>query len=135
MTDFTSSIQQIPYGAERIFNTLSDLSQLSQLKDRLGDKLQDFRCDRDSCHFRVDPLGATGFQVVEREPFKTIKLQSIDSPIEVLVWIQLVEAGPEDTRLKLTLRADLPFFLKAMVSSKLEEGIEKIAQALASLPY
>ena len=37
--------------------------------------------------------------------------------------------------MKLTLKADIPFMLKGMVSGPLEDGLEKIADALAQVPY
>lgn len=135
MTEFTSSVQEIPYSAERVFSKLSDMSNLKGLDQLLGDKVQNFSCDTDSCSFKVDPIGQVEIQIDEREPNKTIKIKSVQSPVDFIGWIQLAEYEPNDTRLKLTLRVDLPFFLKAMVSPKLEEGIEKAAQALAGIEY
>ena len=37
--------------------------------------------------------------------------------------------------MKLTIDADIPFMLKAMVGSKLKDGVEKIADALAMINY
>lgn len=135
MTEYTSEIQQIPFSAERVFSKLSDLKNLESVKPLLEGKVKDFTFDSDSCHFKVDPVGSIGIRIEEREPFKTIKLSSIKSPVEFLGWIQLVEVAPENTRLKLTFRADIPFFLKSMISNKLEEGINTMAAMLAKLPY
>ena len=55
--------------------------------------------------------------------------------MELFFWIQLVEKSVDDTRMKLTIKADLNMFLKPMLSKPLTEGIEKIADMLASLPY
>lgn len=135
MTEYTSAIQQIPYPAERVFSKLSDLNNLESVKSLLDGKIKDFTFNSDSCEFKVDPIGTVGIRVVEREPFTTIKLESVKSPIEFQGWIQLKEIAPNDTRLKLTFRADIPFFLKSMISSKLEEGINTVASMLAKLPY
>ena len=56
-------------------------------------------------------------------------------PMELYMWIQLKEAGEQETKLKLTVKADLNVFLKPMVSKPLSEGIEKIAELLVTLPY
>jgi hypothetical protein len=135
MTEYTSDIQQIPFSAERVYSKLSDLNNLESVKSLLEGKVRDFTFDADSCQFKVDPIGTVGIQLVEREPYKTIKLKSVKSPIEFSGWIQLQEIAPEDTRLKLTFRADIPMFLKAMISGKLEDGIRSIAEMLAKLPY
>jgi len=68
---------------------------------------------------------------VEREPFKTVKLVSENTPIEVNVWIQLKAVAENETLLKLTLKADLPTMIKMMVDKKLQEGINSIADLLA----
>jgi hypothetical protein len=136
MTEYTSDVQTILYSTERVYAKLSDLNNLEKVQSLLpADKIKEFTFDSDSCSFKVDMIGKISLRVVDREPLKTIKLQSEESPMEFTCWIQLKEAAPEDTRLKLTLKIDLPFFLKAMVNSKIEEGIQKVAEALAALPY
>ena len=37
--------------------------------------------------------------------------------------------------MKLTIRAELNMFIKAMVSKPLKEGVEKLADMLAMIPY
>jgi hypothetical protein len=135
MTEYSSSVLRIPYSAERIFSKLSDLNNLETVKSLLEDKVKDFKYDKDSCSFKVEPLGTIGLRIIEREPFKTIKLESVHSPVEFNGWIQLVEEAPDETSMKLTIRVDLPIFLKAMISNKLEDGIDKVAEILANLPY
>lgn len=136
MTEFTSDITPIPHSQERVFAVLSDLNNLGKFqKDLSGLPIKNLTFDQDSCQFSVDPVGKIALRIAEREPFKTIKLVSESSPIPFTCWIQLVEAAPNDTRLKLTLRADIPVFLKPMVSKPMEKGIKKAAEALAALPY
>lgn len=135
MTDFESSIQHIPYPAERIFAKLSDMSNLEALGSMLGGKVKEFTCDRDFCSFNVDPLGSVSIRISERDPFKRIKLVSEHSPVDFIGWIEMAEDTMDATRFKLTLRIDLPFFLEAMVSSKIKDGIEKAAHALAGISY
>lgn len=135
MTEFTSDIQQIPYAAERVYAKLSDLNNLESVKPLLEGKVKDFTFDSDSCQFKVDPIGTVGIRIMERDPFKTIKVESVKSPVEFIGWIQLQEVAPNDTRLKLTFRANIPIFLKAMISGKLEAGINSMAEMLAKFPY
>lgn len=135
MTEYTSNIQQIPFSAERVFSKLSNLNNLESVKPMIEGKVKDFTFDTDSCQFKVDAIGTIGIRIVDREPFKNIKLESVKSPIEFFGWIQLQEVAPDDTKLKLLFKAEIPFFLKAMISSKLKEGINKMAEMLAKLPY
>jgi len=136
MTDFVSDIQKIPYGIERVYAKLSDLNNLEKVQSLLPEgKIKEFTFDTDSCSFKVETFGTISLRVVEREPFKTIKMESEKSPMSFNIWIQLQEAAAEDTRLKLTFRADIPFMFKSMISKPLEDGIKKVAEALANMPY
>jgi uncharacterized membrane protein len=135
MADYSSDVQQIPYSAERVFIKLSDLNNLESVRQHLEEKVRNFTFDKNSCSFNIDPVGTIGIRIVEREPFKTIRLESAKSPIEFSGSIQLQEASPEVTQLRLILKADIPIFLRAMISHKLEEGITKLAETLAKMPY
>jgi len=136
MTDFTSDIQIIPYSRERVFSFLSDLNNIDKVRGGLPENtICELVFDQDSCSFKTEQFGTIGFRIIEREPLKTIKLVSEKSPVPITCWIQLVETAPEDTRLKLTLRADIPLMFKAMVAKPIESGVRKVAETLASLPY
>ncbi len=136
MTEFVSEVKTIPHDEDRIFTMLSDLSNLERIKDRLPqDKIQDFEFDSDSCSFAVAPVGKITFRIVEREPNKTIKFETTNSPVPLFLWIQLKQVAPEDTKMKMTIKADLNPFIKQMVSKPLQDALDKIAVVIASLPY
>lgn len=100
-----------------------------------ADKIEDFSFDRDSCSFSVKPVGQIKFSIVDREPAKTIKFEADKSPVQLNFWIQLKQVDERDTRMKLTLKADLNPFLKPMLSKPLQDGINKIADFLAAVQY
>lgn len=133
MTTYESDIKTISSNEEVVFGILSDLNNLKKLQDNpaLADKVKDLKFDTDSCSFSVDPVGKVGFKIIEREPFKTIKFESENSPVKVNVWIQLKQVEENNTKLKLTLKADLPMMIKMMVDKKLKEGINMIADMIA----
>ena len=136
MTEFISDVKNISHNDVDIFRVLSDLSKLDLIKDQIpGDKIRDFRFDSDSCSFRVDPIGEVRFCVIEREPCKLVKFKSENLPFDVFLWIQLVQKAEKDTKMKITLRADLNPFIKGMVSKPVKVGLEKISDVIASLPY
>ncbi|MGL4333294.1 MAG: SRPBCC family protein [Bacteroidales bacterium] len=136
METYVSEVKTIYASSEAIFNKLSDLSNLEKVKDRIPqDKIQDLQFDRDTCSFSISPVGKVEISIIEREEFKTIKFGSTQSPMAFNLWIQLVEVSDTDTRMRVTLKADIPFLLKPMVGSKLKDGINRIADALAMLPY
>ncbi|HMM03063.1 MULTISPECIES: SRPBCC family protein [unclassified Dysgonomonas] len=136
MTEFVSEIKTIPHSDVDVYTVLSDLNNLELAKNIIPqDKVKDFTFDTDSCTVSVDPVGKIRFVVVEREPNKTIKFQAEQLPFGVTMWIQLVPTNGAETKMKLTIKADLNPFLKPMVSKPLQAGLDKVAEGLAGLPY
>ncbi len=135
-TDFVGPQKTIAQNDDRIFALLSDLSNLEKVKDRIPqDKVKDLTFDSDSCSVSVDPVGKVTFRIVEREPNKTIKFVSENSPVPVTLWVQLKQMDVMDTRLRLTLRADLNPFIKPMLTKPLQQAVDRLSEVLASLPY
>lgn len=136
MAEFTSEVKTIPYPDADIFSVLSDLNNLELAKDRIPqDKIKDFSFDTDSCTVTVDPIGKVRFVIIDREPNNTIKFEAEQVPIDLKMWIQLKSSGEAETKMKLTIKADLNPFLKPMVSKPLQQGLDKVADILSSLPY
>ena len=136
MTEFVSDVKEIPYSRQDIYPVLADLTSLDLVKDKLPeDKIKNLSFDKDSCTINVSPVGDITFEIVERTENDTIKFQGKNTPVDVSFWIQLVEKSANDSKMKLTIKADLNVFLKPMLSKPLSEGIQKIADVLAKLPY
>lgn len=136
MTEFTSEVKTISYNDTDVFRVLSDLRKLELIKDRIPEeKIKDFSFDEDSVSFRVDPVGKVTFLVVEREPNKLVKFKSEKLPFDIFLWIQLVSKAENDTRMRLTVKADLNPFIKGMVEKPMKEAVEKISDMLVNLPY
>lgn len=136
MTKFESSIKQIPYPQVAVYRNLSDLNNLEKVRDRVPeDKVKDFKFDQDSVTISVDPVGAITLRICEREEPKCVKFEAVQSPLPFNLWIQILPVTETTSKMKLTLKADIPFMLRGMVSGPLEDGLEKIADALAQIQY
>jgi hypothetical protein len=136
MTEFTSEVKTILHNDADVFRVLSDLRKLEVVKDKIPeDKLKDFSFDQDSVSFRVDPVGKVTFLVLEREPNKLVKFKSDRLPFDIFLWIQLVSKAEKDTRLRMTVKADLNPFIRGMVEKPMKEAVDKISDMLAQLPY
>lgn len=139
MADYTSNIKSIAVSRSRVYSRLSDLSGLSRVREVIPEehagKIDIEAIDSDTCAFNIPMAGKLTLKVVEREPDKTIKLEAQSSPIPLTIWIQLIEPEVGDTRLRLTLRTELNFMMKKMLGGKLQEGVEKLADMMAMLPY
>ena len=136
MTKFESTVKVIPYSQERVYEKLSDLSNLEALKDRLPeDKVKDISFDSDTLSFSVAPVGQLTLKIVEREPSKCIKFETTNSPLPFNLWIQLVATTDEECKLKATIGMELNPFMIAMVQKPLQEGLEKMVDMLAMIQY
>ena len=136
MTKFESSVKQIPYPVENVYRNLSDLNNLERVRDRIPeDKLQDFQFDSDSVQVSVAPVGTIKLRIIEREENKCVKFETEQSPLPFNLWIQVLPVNEAESKMKVTVKADIPFMLKGMVSGPLQDGVEKIADALAQIPY
>lgn len=136
MTKFESSVKVIPYAQERVFDKLSDLSNLESLKDRIpADKVKDMSFDTDTLCFSVDPVGQLTLKIIEREPPKCIKFETTQSPLPFNMWIQLVPVSGEECKIKVTIGLEINPFMKAMVQKPLQEGLEKMVDMLSMIPY
>ena len=135
MSKFESSIKHIPYPQTAVYAMLSDLSNLEKVRDKLPeDKIKDLSFDRDSLSISA-PMGSVAMKIVEREEPKCNKFATTNSPIAANLWIQVVPEGDEACKMRLTIKADINPFIKGMVSKPLQEGLEKIADVLAMIPY
>ena len=135
MSKFESGIKHIPHPQTAGYNALSDLSNLDKVKDKLPeDKIKDLSFDSDSLTIGA-PMGSVSMRIIEREEPKCIKFATEKSPIAANLWIQIVPEGEEACKMKLTIKADINPFIKGMVSKPLQEGLEKIADVLAMIPY
>ena len=136
MTKFESSIKQIPYPVEDVYRNISDLSNLERVRDRVPqEKLQDFQFDSDSVQVSVSPVGTIKLRICEREENKCVKFETEQSPMLFNLWIQVLPVDAANSKMKVTVKADIPFMLKGMVSGPLQDGVEKIAEALSQIPF
>jgi len=136
LSTFESSIKLIEAPQQRVYDMLSDLNNLERVKDKLpADKIEDLSFDRDSVSVSVQPVGSLTLRVVEREEPKTIKFETANSPIPFNLWVQLLPASETTTKMKLTVKAELNPFIRGMVAGPIQQGLEKIAEALTMVQY
>ena len=136
MTKFESSVKQIPYPVEDVYRNISDLNNLERVRDRIPeDKLNSFSFDSDSVSVNVAPVGDLKLRIIEREENKYIKFVTVQSPLPFNLWIQVLPVSATESKMKVTVQADIPFMLKGMVAGPLQDGVEKIADALSKIPF
>ena len=133
---FESSVREIHYSQQAVYNRLSDLDLSEQVRDQLPeDKREDIIFDGEAITMNVPPVGDISIRICDREEPKTIKYETVNSPIPFNLWIQLLPLTEATCKMRLTIKADLNPFVRGMISKPLKEGLEKLADAIAAGKY
>jgi len=53
------------------------------------------------------------------------------APLDFNLWIQLKQVAPYDTRMKITVKAELNMMMKMLLKDKLQKGIDAMADQIA----
>jgi hypothetical protein len=143
---YTSEVKIIQHNQEIVFNYLSDfknfssffneytLAQISQQFQKVN--ITGVNCDTDTILFTISQVGEVGLKVAERESPKMIKVTGTGKiPFELFLWIQILPVTPYQSKIRLTLHAHLNVMMKMLAGKKMQEGINKLAEALTLFPY
>lgn len=151
-----SDVKVIGYPQETVYAKIADLNNLAVVKERFNDPevqakmignippekveqvrktLETMEVSTDSVSVQVDPVGRLAIQIIERDEPKCIKFGSVMSPVKFNLWVQLLPITADSCKMKVTVDADIPVFLAGMIGKPFKDGIERIADMLASLPY
>ena len=153
MSKYTSQEKVISASQYQVWNRISDLGQFQTIKDNMSPEqkamlkakleeqaegkahLSNFSFTHDTALFEVNGM-QVGIGIVERqEPMKCVKFKGDGAPVDITLWIQLLPKSPYETRCRVTLDVDIPFFLKPMVGKKLDGAADQIADMLTKIPY
>ena len=151
LSKFESDVRYIPQDVQTVYNRFSDMRNLELLRERLqdpavaavmaekvpADKLEEAKKQLETMVFDEDsvqlssPVGQLTLRIVEREEPKCIKFASEGSPIPLYLWIQLLPHGEMETKMRVTVGAEVNFFMKGMVSKPLQQAADGLANILS----
>jgi carbon monoxide dehydrogenase subunit G len=134
---YESKITSSPCSAEQIFKVLSNMQNLERVREFMPkDKIQEMDIYPDHVRIKVDGLGQKiTIAIVDTILNDTVKYGVEGVPMDANLWIQLKEVAAGDTRIRLTVKADIPFMFKMMIGKKMQQGLDQAADMLAQFPY
>ena len=155
LTKFESAVKPLSHPQQTVYGWLSDLRHIEALREKLNDPavLQQLGervpgTDAESLRRQLEtmtlsedtvtmdsPLGKVTLRIVEREAPKCVKLEAEGSPLPLTLWVQVLPVAEAESKMRVTLGAEVNVFMKAMVSKPLQQAVDGIADMLASLPY
>ncbi len=130
-TKFESAIKVARNASQAIYDRLADMRMLSKMIPQ--DKVTDYEADEDSCRFTVDKIGKMGLRIVDRKACDYVKYAA-DGTVQFNfnLWVQMKEVAPYDSRIKVTLKADLNPMMKMLVSKQIQKFVDMMADAIAA---
>lgn len=141
MAQYESKVKQIPFSQQQVYHKISNLENLrplfQQLKESqtaLNDDIQDLEVDNDTISVTAKGI-KLALRIIEREEPKLIKFETDQAMVSLNLWIQILPTSDSTSKLKVTIRVDIPLFLRPMVGNKLESAADMIADRLAIINY
>lgn len=136
-TKYESKIGQIPYNAETVYAVLSNLENLKRFAEAIPqDKVKNLEITSDYVRIQVEGIAQKfTVRIVEKEAYSTIKFGVDNVPMAMNFWIQLKQMADNDTRIKLTIKAEIPMMFRMMFEKKLQQGLEQAVDMLCQVPY
>lgn len=153
LSKFESEVKLVPQAQQVIYSRFADLNNFAAVKDALNnpevqqrineqvpaDKIEELKTYAEGLSFETDainiasPMGNITLRVVEREEPKCIKFASEGSPLQLYVWIQLLPHGDYETKMRVTVGAEVNFFMKGMVAKPLQQAADGLANMLSAI--
>ena len=134
---YESKIGQIVANDVAVYAVLSNLENINRFRDVIPqDKIKDMEVSSDRIRFKVDGLGQKiAIAIVEKEEYKLIKFGAESLPIPLNMWIQLKQVADMDTRIRITIKTDMPAMFKMMFDKKMQQGLDQAIDMLCQVPY
>lgn len=134
---YESKIGQIAANDAVVFSVLSNLENINRFSDVIPqDKIKDLEVSSDRIRFKVEGLGQKiAIAIVDKEEYKLIKFGAESLPIPLNVWIQLKQMAENDTRIRITIKTDMPMMFKMMFDKKMQQGLDQAIDMLCQIPY
>jgi len=124
-----SKIGIIKNSKEKIYNFLINFNNFKHLIP--ADKVHNWHSTEDSCKFEIEGIGQAGMKIIDKEPFKTIKITGIEeSRFNFFFWIQLKQITDNETKVKLTLKPELNPMMQMMAKKPLQNLVDELISQL-----
>lgn len=120
---------------KQIYDFITDFNNFRDLLPE--DKVTGWESSVDRCSFHVDPVGRTGLQIIQKEPYSLVKIASIPefSSYQFTIWIQLKQLAEKDTRVKITIEPQVNAMLLPMIKSPLKKFADSLVDKIETFSF
>jgi hypothetical protein len=120
---------------EQIFTFITNFHNFKELLP--ADKVSGWEASEEKCSFQVDPLGRTGLMIIEKQPYKLVKMSSDPefSSYQFHIWVQLKKLSDRDTRIKITVEPQVNKMLLPMIRGPLKKLADGLIDKMESFDF
>lgn len=119
-----------------VYARFSDLSAMEEVvKNRAGDLAEkaEIKFEADSLTIVNNQVGEIRFEVTERvEPSKVV-FKAANSPLPIVMAINLASVGETSTEVSTTIDVEIPVMLKAFIGPKLQQVADQFGTMMAGM--
>ena len=119
-----------------VYARFSDLSAMEEVvKNRAGDLAEkaEIKFEADSLTIVNNQVGEIRFEVTERvEPSKVV-CKAANSPLPIVMAINLAPVGETSTEVSTTIDVEIPVMLKAFIGPKLQHVADQFGTMMAGM--
>lgn len=130
--EFVSKITKNACEDKQLFDFVADFRNLSALLP--AEMKEKVSVTENTITIQAIQSMSITLSLLEKEPYKTLKIGTEGNEM-FRIWIQLKQIAPYDTRIRITLHADIPLIARPMVKKdKMQEFVDGLAFALSQIP-
>jgi len=134
MTTIESKIRTLYDSEEIVYNFFSDFRNFDRYIPH--DKVENWESSPESCSFSVKNIGKISIHIADRTPFNYIKISpSGKMPFKFNIYIQLKQIGEKNTKIKLTIKAELNQMMKMVIKKPLKKALDEVVDKLAQITF
>ena len=124
---------------ETVYKHISDIAayqeKINGLPDEIKQKIGNVTFADDKITIKGAPMGDIELVVSERVENKRMALNAMNSPVPIIMSINLDEQGTGKTQVVTSIDVEMPAILKPMVGPKLQEAAEKFGDIIKNLAF
>jgi hypothetical protein len=130
-----SKIGKSKHTDREIYQFVTDFNNFKEFIPE--DQVMDWESTEDSCTFRIDPVGKTGIKIIEKDPYRLVKVSSIPglSQYDFTIWIQLLNKGGNETNIKITIEPRVNQMLLPFIKTPLKDFADGLIDRIENFNF
>ncbi len=132
MTNIETDKVDLQQPAEKIFSFLSDFNNFQSL---MPAQVSNWQSTSETCTFTINNMATVGMKIVSKEPFTKIHIVSDGGkvPFTFTLDIAITPTGDSTCIGQLLFEADIPIFIKPMVTGPLTNFFNLLAHKMKEI--